>query len=696
MTNGLAHSSSPYLRQHAENPVDWLPWGRSAFEQAAREEKPIFLSIGYAACHWCHVMAHESFEDLETAALLNQHYVSIKVDREERPDVDSIYMEAVIALTGQGGWPLSVFLTPDGRPFLGGTYFPPTPRHGLPSFRDLLLDVARAWKEDRAQLVERGSTLTSQLRNSQNLNTARDPGMTSTLLGRATRSLLEDFDVRNGGWGGAPKFPQAMAIEFLLRRDRRGHDELALDRARRALLALSRGGIRDQVGGGFHRYATDSAWRVPHFEKMLYDNALLASALLHAWLVARDEELRDAAEDTLRFMSRELLLPEGGFASSLDADSDGSEGQYYLWSAQEVREALGGAEDAGLRLFGVVEKGNFNGLNILFLAEPPGQVFQMEAGAAATWSRVAELRRALLSRRQRRPQPARDEKVIASWNGLALSAFSEAARALGSAQYLDLARQSAEFLSTALLEGARARHCWFEGKGTPFGFLEDQVGLATGFLEYYQTTFEERYFQLAVDLCDQALLRFRREGAGFYDTADNHEPLLTRPSNLQDQALPSGNALACTVLLKLYALTNNGSYLDPVEETLPRVLSMAARYPTAFGQWLAAADLYLDGATSVALVGREADRDEGPDEMLKLLREEYWPNLVVAFRDSEANSLVPGLNEKHLLEGRPGAYVCAGTVCYPPVTEAVALRGQLIGSFRSGGPADSSRELAVS
>ncbi|MGA2112732.1 MAG: thioredoxin domain-containing protein [Anaerolineales bacterium] len=674
MTNALVHSSSPYLRQHAENPVDWLPWGGPAFEKAAREDKPIFLSIGYAACHWCHVMARESFEDRGTADLLNQFFVSIKVDREERPDIDSIYMEAVLALTGQGGWPLSVFLAPDGRPFLGGTYFPPVPRHGLPSFRDLLQDVARAWKESRAALLERGSTLASELKNRPDLATAPAVEMASAQLDRAMRSLLRDFDVRHGGWGNAPKFPQATAIEFLMRQNRRGQEELALDPIRRALLALARGAIRDQVGGGFHRYATDAAWRVPHFEKMLCDNALLTSAFLHAWLATREPEFRDAAEDALRFMGRELLLGEGGFASSLDADSDGGEGRYYLWSAREVRDALGSAADLGLRLFGVREEGPFEGRNVLFLAESPDQVIGTDTGGDATWSHVAALRRALLSRRQERPRPNRDEKVIASWNGLALSAFSEAARILGSAAFLDLARRNAEFLSTALLDEGRARHSWFAGKATSFGFLEDQVGLAAGFLEYYQTTFDERYFQMAVDLCDQALLRFRRVGAGFYDTADDHEPLLTRPSNLQDQALPSANALACTVLLKLYALTGKANFLDPVEESLPRALAMAARFPMAFGQWLVAADLYLEGVTSVALVGPAAEDLGERGEMLRLLHQEYWPNLVVAFRDANANSLVPGLNEKPMRDGRPSAYVCAGTVCYPAVVEVSQLK----------------------
>lgn len=677
MTNSLAHSSSPYLRQHAENPVEWLPWGEAAFKKAVREEKPIFLSIGYAACHWCHVMAHESFEDPATAELLNRFFVPVKVDREERPDIDAIYMEAVLQLTGQGGWPLSVFLAADGRPFFGGTYFPPVPRHGLPSFPNLLLQVARAWAENRDQLLENGSTLVAQLGNRLHLGAISAGGTTSTLIDRAMRSLLQGADVTHGGWGEAPKFPQPTAIEFLLQEACMGRGELTLATARRALLALARGGIRDQVGGGFHRYATDAAWRVPHFEKMLYDNGLLTSVFLHAWLVTLEPEFRDAAESTLGFMSREMFLAEGGFASSLDADSDGGEGTYYLWSEEEAREALGPQSDVGLRLFGVHEQGIFENRSVLFLAQSPDQVFGTEGPGEALWRRVAVLREALLARRQSRPRPNRDEKVIASWNGLALSAFSQAARILGSPAFLEVARRNAEFLSTALVREGRARHSWFAGKASSFGFLEDQAGLAAGFLEFYQTTFEERYFEIARELCDQILLHFRRTGTGFYDTADDHERLLLRPSNLQDRPVPSASALACTVLLKLHALTGDAKYLTPVEESLPRALALAVRFPTAYGQSLLAAALYLEGITSVALVGHAAKDGGDQAEMFQLLREGYRPNLVTAFRDTDARSLVPGLNEKSMRQGLPSAYVCRGTVCYPPVVRVSELRGLL-------------------
>jgi hypothetical protein len=625
--NRLAQENSPYLLQHADNPVDWYPWGEEAFAKARAEDKPILLSVGYAACHWCHVMEHESFEDGETAALMNERFVSIKVDREERPDVDSLYMDAVVALTGHGGWPMTVFLTPEGEPFLGGTYYPPEPRHGLPSFQQVLNAVADAYRERRGDISRQASAVVDAVRRSAELAPSTDP-LTESLLGEASRALRQQFDQEWGGWGGAPKFPQASTLEFLLRMHLRG-DEEALPMVRKTLDAMGLGGMYDLVGGGFHRYSVDREWLVPHFEKMLYDNALLAAAFLHGWVVTDDDRYRSVTEETLDYMLRELLLAEGGFASAQDADTDGVEGLTFTWTPEEVREEL-------LRPF--------------------------EDGRFVIRGELADDERARLFQiREQRPKPLRDDKAIAAWNGLALAALAEAGRRFERTDYLDAARRLGEFLLGPLSGDGRLLRTFRAGQAKGTGYLEDYADVAHGLLELHVATGELRWLEEANRLARLAVDLFADdERGGFFLSPADGEELVARKKDLEDHPTPSGNSMLASVLLRLARVYGDDELERRAVGVFRLVHGAATRVPSAFGHALTALDLHFSPPRELAIVGPV----EAP--VARAALEPFQPNTVVAIGPSADIPLLAG---KTLVDGKPAVYVCERFACQAPVTE---------------------------
>jgi uncharacterized protein YyaL (SSP411 family) len=692
MSNRLLNETSPYLLQHADNPVDWYPWGEGALQRAKAEDKPIFLSIGYSACHWCHVMAHESFEDEGVAAILNEHFVSIKVDREERPDLDRIYMSAVQAMTGSGGWPMSVFLTPDGQPFYGGTYFPPTPRYGMPSFSQVLAAVADGWQNRRQELVVSGQRLVEALeqQNAVREDVKRE-GLKSETVESAFQSLLKRFDRAHGGWGNAPKFPQPMALEFLLRYHHVTANSRALQVVSQTLEAMTRGGMYDQLGGGFHRYSVDDHWLVPHFEKMLYDNAQLPRVYLHAWQVTGDPFYRVITEEILDYVVREMTdSAGGGFYSTQDADSEGQEGKFFIWTPDEIRELLGQEADAFMAAYGVTERGSFEGHNILELV---GDVSQR--------AELAEARRQLFDAREQRIRPGRDEKVLTSWNGLMLAAFAEAARALDRDDYRQVAEHNADFLlcelkssegrlwhtwkacpepfgpSTGLRTGsAQDKLCRRDGVAKINGYLEDYTHLVVGLLELYQTTFDPRWYQTARELAEVMIEHFSAPDGGFFDTSDDHERLITRSRELQDNAVPSGNAMAAFVLLRLAGLASEPRYAELAHAALGPMQPLLAKYPLGFAQWLIALDYALSPPHEIAIVGDPEASDTRA--LLDVCTTSYRPHQIVALGapDAEA-SAVPLLQDRSQIEGRATAYVCVDFACRPPVTDPEALQALL-------------------
>src|SRR4051794_7260675 len=659
-TNRLAQETSPYLLQHAHNPVDWYAWGPEALSRARAEDKPIFLSIGYAACHWCHVMERESFENEDTARVLNDGFVPIKVDREERPDLDSIYMDAVQHMTGSGGWPMSVFLTPDGKPFYGGTYFPDQPRHGLPSFTQVLEGIGQAWRERREE-VERSGTALAQAISGTLAAPARGAGgnrVAEPLLDEALLSLERGFDARHGGWGGAPKFPQPMTIEFLLRLHVKTGDQRPLAMARRTLDAMAAGGIYDHLGGGFARYATDAVWLVPHFEKMLYDNAQLARVYAHAWQLTHEPRYRQVAEQTLEFVARELRTADGGFAASLDADTNGEEGATYVWDKAEIDELLGDDAAAFAAAYGVTDNGNWEGRTILV----------REIGAADS-DVLANARRTLVEQRQRRAQPARDDKVLTAWNGLMIAAFADSAAVFDEPRWAELGAGAADLLLDKVRHGGRLRRSWKDGKAVHSGVLEDYANLAEGLLAMYEATFVERYFDAARELADTILDHFADEQGGFFDTADDHEALIARPKSVQDNALPSGGAMTATVLLKLGALTGDARYTSAAEGAVATVAPLVGRYPTAFAQWLSAIAFELGDPVEIGISG-------DPVALLPVIRDGFRPFAVIAAGASQGTR-VPLLEDRPQLDGRATAYVCRNFACRQPVVEPDDLRSQL-------------------
>ncbi|MBX3049506.1 MAG: thioredoxin domain-containing protein [Anaerolineales bacterium] len=676
MPNRLADSNSPYLLQHQHNPVDWYPWGLEALQRAQTEDKPIFLSIGYAACHWCHVMAHESFEDPETAAYLNQHFINIKVDREERPDIDGIYMEAVVALTGSGGWPMSIFLMPDGRPFWGGTYFPPLPSHRMPSFRQVLEHIVGLWNGERDKVEAAGEQLREHLW--QPLVTSDNNLLQAEELDKISMALAQAYDWHLGGWGHAPKFPQPMSIEFLLGRSTQG-DKLAGDMARHALNAMALGGLYDVVGGGFARYSVDNLWLVPHFEKMLYDNAQLARAYLHGHLVTGDPHFRQVCEETLDFVLRELCDESGGFYSSLDADSEGHEGKFYVWSLEEIKQAIGDPLDRDLLLaaYGVTNQGNFEGKNILQRAKDDAELAeQFSLAAEQIPVRLRAGLDALLAARGGRIRPGTDDKVLTAWNGLMLIAFAEAARYLKRPDYLLAAQRNADFLLTQLQPTGRLLRSWRAGRAAHDAYLEDHAALGLGLLALYQSDPQPRWFAEAKRLAEDMLAHFSDPSGGFYDTRDDAEALITRPKDVQDNATPSGNALAGTLLLQLAAYEGNHSWRQQAESLLASILPQAVRYPTGFAQWLCAAQFALAEGREIALLGGLAE------PATAALQETVWtrwrPFDVLAASPVPAPAGSPALlAERPLVDGQPSAYVCRNFACQLPVTTPEALAKQL-------------------
>ena len=675
MANHLQNETSPYLLQHVDNPVDWYPWGEEAMRLAEEQDKPILLSIGYAACHWCHVMAHESFEDESTAAQMNADFINVKVDREERPDVDSIYMQAVNAMVGRGGWPMTVFLTPDGRPFYAGTYFPDEPRHGMPSFRQVLTGVSRAWNDEREKVMQSAGQVAAQLDALSNVGFESEP-LDGAVFRNALRGLERRFDSTWGGFGDAPKFPQPMVLELLLREHLRTGDATALEMTERTLHKMAEGGIYDQIGGGFARYSVDQRWLVPHFEKMLYDNAQLARVYLHAWQVTGSDFYRRVTEETLDYVLREMRDEDGGFYSSQDADSEGVEGKFYVWSAEEIREVLGRDADAFMRVYGVSDEGNWEGRNILTLhMEPRALAAQLGVDANDLSARLATARRALYERRSKRIWPGLDDKVLTSWNGLMLAALAEAGQALGRRDYTDAARTNADFLHrTMRLESGRLLRTWKAGASAKYNaYLEDYTYLADGLLALYEATFESRWLDWARELADLVLEHFSDgEHGGFFDTSDDHERLITRPKDLQDNAVPSGNAVAATVLLKLSLLTGHGAYWSVAEKSIGSMTKFMSQYPSGFGQWLNAASFMASEPREVALIG--SGEDLAP--FLEVLRDGYQPFRVVAAAE-EGESTVPLLKDRGRIDGKAAAYVCRQFVCEAPVTTPEALRKQL-------------------
>ncbi len=682
MPNHLAHEVSPYLLQHAENPVDWYPWGPEALAQARAENKPIFLSIGYSACHWCHVMERESFEDPDTAAILNKHFVCIKVDREQRPDLDSIYMQATAALTGSGGWPMSVFLTPELRPFYAGTYFPPVQRYDMPAFRDVLLSLARMWTDDPAQLTQAAADVTGRLQDVPAIGRAGNPS--ETTLETATAALVESYDWEFGGWGRAPKFPQPMAIEFLLRRavsnSPSSHD--ALKAATHALRSMARGGMYDVIGGGFSRYSTDDHWRVPHFEKMLYDNAQLALTYLHAGLIDADPFYERIVIETLDFTLLQLAHPDGGFYSSLDADSEGEEGRYYVWSKDEILAILADQSmpEVFLAAYGVSQGGNWDGKNVLQRALDDASLaarFKIDKTTVA--EQLTAGHRKLLAARERRTPPATDDKIITAWNALMLQAFSGASRYLSDprkrSEYLAIAERDADFLLSALRPSGQLRRIWRNGAASREVFLEDFAALILGLLDLYQADFNNRWFQAARALADEMIERFSDPAGGFFDTPSDAEALLIRPKDLQDNATPSGNALATEALLRLSAFSDNGRYRDMAEVALRLVMENAPRYPTAFARWLAASDFAVAGGQQVSIVFREQAQAL---PLIEILDSAYRPNLVIAASAFPPADQAPTLLKDRSLQGNKAtAYVCRNFVCHLPITTPAELTAEL-------------------
>jgi len=627
--NRLAQETSPYLLQHSENPVDWYPWGEEALARAREENRPILLSIGYAACHWCHVMAHESFEDSDTAAVMNELYVNVKVDREERPDLDALYMDAVTALTGQGGWPMTVFLTPAAEPFYGGTYFPPEPRHGLPSFSQILVAVAEAYRERPADVARTAGELVGAIRRGAELRPSTDP-LTDSILGDAVRALSRLFDPAWGGFGGAPKFPPASGLELLMRRD--GIDMVTL-----TLDAMAAGGMYDLVGGGFHRYSVDERWLVPHFEKMLYDNALLVPAYLHAWLLTGNARYRDIAGETVDYVLRDLLLPEGAFASSQDADTDGVEGLTYTWTADEV------------------------GPEVAPLLEP------FEHGRSIIRGELpADAREKLLAVRAERPQPGRDDKAIASWNGLALAALAEAGRRLDRSDWIDVARSLADFLLGPLSSDGRLRRSYRAGRASGTGYLDDYANVAHGLYELHVATGELRFLEESRRLALVAIELFADDDrGGFFMTPSDGEPLVARTKDLDDSPIPSGNSMLAHIMLRLGRIYGDDELERRAVSVLRLVAPSLARSPSFFAWALCTLDLYLSTPREIAIVGQPQD------EVARAALAGFEPNAVVAFGRAEG---VPLLEGKTAIDGKPTVYVCERFACRAPVTEPAVLR----------------------
>ncbi len=663
MPNRLAQETSPYLLQHRDNPVDWYPWGPEALARARQEDRPILLSVGYSACHWCHVMERESFEDPETAAYMNEHFVNVKVDREERPDIDAIYMEAVQEISGQGGWPMTVFLDPDGVPFYGGTYFPPDEGRGMPSFRMVMEAVVDAFERKRDEIDERAPATRARLGAIGLVEPNREAPEQAQLEGAVAR-LQAAADPQRGGFGTAPKFPPASALELLLARGEREIVERTLD----AMLA---GGIYDHLGGGFSRYSVDAEWLVPHFEKMLYDNALLARAYLHGWQALGHERYRRVCEETLDWMLREMRGPEGGFFSALDADSEGEEGRFYVWTPAQIREVLGEGAEPVIEYYGVSERGNFEGANILHLPGGPGR-FTVDMRRKSAPPDLDAARKALYEARAKRVWPGLDDKRLASWNALAISALAEAGAVLGREDYLDAARTCAGFVLNEMRDGENhLLRTYKDGKARLNAYLEDHAYLLEALLTLSEASFEPAWFGEAEGIASALLDRFHDgERGGFFSTSDDHEELIARRKEIGDHPIPSGNSAAAFGLLRLAALSGEARYRHHAEEVFALFTQPAIRHPEAFAHLLRALDFHLSPVKEVALIGDDVS------ELAATARAEHRPHLVLA-GGPEGSEEPPLLHDRPLRDGRPTAYVCENFACQAPVTDPKDLASLL-------------------
>jgi uncharacterized protein YyaL (SSP411 family) len=683
-TNRLINETSPYLLQHAHNPVDWYAWDEEAFDRARREDKPILLSIGYRACHWCHVMEDESFEDEAIARLMNDNFINIKVDREERPDLDAIYMNAVQMMTGSGGWPMTVFLTPDGKPFYGGTYFPPVDRYGMPGFPRVLISVAEAYRAQRNEIENSAEGMVGELNRLDRIGAPKERQegeLSYEIADHAATQLARTLDPVHGGFGNKPKFPPSMALEFLLRHYNRTKDSGALKAVELTLNEMARGGMYDQLGGGFHRYSVDEKWLVPHFEKMLYDNALLSRVYTDAFLATGNEFYKRVAVETLDYVAREMTDSQGGFYSTQDADSEGEEGKFFVWTPEEVT-ALLGAEDARLfnRYFDISEVGNFEGHNIAHVAEDMDAIARlMKVSPERLAEAVERGRKVLFEAREKRVKPYRDEKILTAWNGLMTRSFAEASRAFDRNDYLEIATRNADFILTKLRRDGRLLRTHKDGESKLNGYLEDYAYLIDGLLSLYEASFDTRWFEEARSLTETMIAQFwDADEGGFFFTSADHEKLITRSKDFYDNAIPSGNSAGAGALIRLALLTGEDRYRSMAETILRLMKQGMMRAPSAFGRMLSALDMFLASAYEIAIIGAP----EAPETraMVDVVFKRYLPNKVVAFApdaDSKASRTIKLLEGRDRIEGQPATYVCRQFYCQAPQTRAEGLAEML-------------------
>ena len=693
--NRLINETSPYLLQHAHNPVDWHPWGDEAFALAAEQDKPVFLSVGYSACHWCHVMEHESFEDAEIAELMNDWFVNIKVDREERPDIDQIYMSAVQLMTQRGGWPMSVFLTPERRPFYGGTYWPPVSRMGMPGFREILRKIHEIWSNRRDEVTTSADSLTEAV-GRMAVPVLKQVSVDEGVLRNAAADLLKSADRTHGGFGGAPKFPHPMDVRVLLRSWNRFNDQDALDVAMLTLDKMARGGMCDHLGGGFHRYSTDARWLVPHFEKMLYDNALLVPAYLEAYQATGQQQLLSIVQDTLDYVLREMQQPEGGFYSTQDADSEGVEGKFFVWSEAEVDSLL---PDADAPLFkycyDITSEGNWERTNILNRPKPHQEAAAMlDVDPEKLAQTLERCREKLFAVREQRVKPGRDDKVLVAWNGWMISALAMASRVTGEARYAEAAARAAEFILHRMRdEQGHLLHSYKDGRARFNAYLDDYAALIEGLVDLYQATFEAAHLGHARDVATQMIERFADEQrGGFYFTSHDHERLITRTKDAQDNATPSGNAQAATALLKLGRLCGRVDFIELADQTLSNLSGLLAEHPLAAGQGLLAADMLVGPACEVVIV--DGDDHSTADRWIAELNQRLLPNIVVArHQQGEIPDVLRAMFDgRTIVDGRTAAYVCQDSVCGAPVTELEDVLTALEAVSQSSAPAGMPRE----
>ena len=678
-TNRLSRETSPYLLQHAHNPVDWYPWGEEAFEKAKSENKPILLSIGYSACHWCHVMEHESFENEQIAALMNELFVNIKVDREERPDLDEIYMNAVQMLTGRGGWPMTMFLTPDRKPFYGGTYFPPEDRQGMPGFPRILTAVSQAYRE-RSQDVEKSVseilTALQRMAQSQEISKSFSPSILADSAGQVARA----YDADNGGLGQAPKFPNAGVYELFLRYYFRSKNERFLEMGVHTLTKMAQGGIYDHLGGGFHRYSVDAKWLVPHFEKMLYDNAQIVRIYAHAYTIRGEPLFKSVIEETVGYLLREMFHPQGGFYSTQDADSEGEEGKFFVWTSDDINRLLGEADgEIFCRMYDVGEPGNFDGKSILhpiLTVDQASKFFGKEPSEIQAL--VGNAKRKLFVEREKRIKPFRDEKIITAWNGLMLSGLAEAIKIIDNPAALDAARETVEFIFKKLFRDDFLLHSYKDGQAKLLGFLDDYAFLGVGLLDLYEVVFERSYLDRTIQLTDIMLREFwdERDG-GFFFTGKSHEQLISRAKPIFDASIPSGNAMATQLLVRLHHFTGKEYYRASAEKILRSYYDAMESQPFGFAHMLCALDLYLEGAKEIVIIGNPAEA--GVRELLGEINSIYLPNKIIQTvrPGTPLSEISPLLQGKTAVDGQPTAYVCENFTCSAPVTSAAELRALL-------------------